>query len=464
MTFDCEDRGEFLVEFWVTDEVGNSDYCVTSVFIQDNMDLCDFLDDTLVVSGINVAGVVSSMMGDEMPSVEVAAANSSMMDETDASGYFQLSGLQQGSNYSIAPQKDDGPLNGVTTFDLALMTAHVLGSLPLNSPYKLIAADVNRSGAVTTLDILEARKLILHIYDDFPNNTSWRFVPKSYVFPNPANPFATPFPEELNISNIGQPQLNADFVGIKVGDVNGNAQPNLMGDETGERSAGRLTLITDDRELAAGEEVIVPIKATTASDLLALQFTLEFETDDLELRGYEKGTLPNWSDETFGKSLLQKGILTAAWFQTEATALGKDEALFSLRFVAKRPGRLSDMLSMTARYTDALAYSPDGEPRQPVLEFSNQGNTTTSAGFQLYQNQPNPFAEQTTIGFMLPERGEATLTILDTDGRVVKSLHRQFDKGFNQVVMERSEFQSNGVLYYKLETAYGTAVRKMIVL
>jgi HYR domain len=460
----CLDRGEFFVEVWVTDEAGNSDYCVTSVFVQDNMDLCDFMDDTLVVNGISVAGIVESMMGDEMPSVEVSAANTPMMDETDGSGFFQITGLQQGDDYSIAPQKDDGPLNGVTTFDLALMTSHVLGSHPFTSPYKLIAADVNRSGAVTTLDILELRKMILHIIDDFPNNTSWRFVPKSYVFPNPANPFSSPFPAALNLSDIGQPLSNADFVGIKIGDVNGNALPGLIGDETGERSNGLLTLLTEDRELAAGEEIVVPIKATSASELLAIQFTLEFETDDLELRGFEKGVLPSWSDEAFGKSLLGQGILTAAWFHPVPVDIEKDGALFSLRFMVKQPGRLSEMLSMTARYTEALAYPSDGEPKLPVLEFSNTDNAQTSAGFQLYQNQPNPFSERTTIGFTLPERGEATLTIFDTDGRVMKSVRSSYDKGYNQVAIERTELPTSGVLYYKLETAKGTAVRKMILL
>ena len=120
--------------------------------------------------------------------------------------------------------------------------------------------------------------------------------------------------------------------------------------------------------------------------------------------------------------------------------------------------------TMTARHTDALAYSPDGEPKRPVLEFSNQENTGTSAGFQLYQNQPNPFGERTTIGFTLPERGEATLTIFDTDGRVLKTIQTQFDKGYNQVAIERSELPAAGVLYYKLETARHTAVKKMVVI
>jgi hypothetical protein len=462
LVFDCQDEGQHQVEVWVTDEAGNSDFCITNVIVQDNMDLCPFVDDTLVVNMGTVVGSVESMMGNDMPQVDVSAAFTNMSAQTNNTGSYQLSGLQQGGHYVIAPKKDVSPLNGVTSFDLLLMTSHVLGTTPLDSPYKLIAADVNRSGMVTTLDIIEARKLILHIYDNFPNNTSWRFVPKSYVFPNPANPFTPAFPEALNLT-VGQQTPNADFVGIKIGDVNGNAVAGLTDDGTQERTNANLSLVTDDRDLVAGEEITVPIKISTASDLLAVQFTLEF-IDDLELRGYEKGALPGLGDDAFGKTLLGQGVLTAVWFNPNPAALKKDAALFNLRFLVKKPGRLSEMLSMTARYTDALAYQTDGQPLRPVLEFSNPKNEQTSAGFQLYQNQPNPFRESTTIGFTLPERADATLTIYDTGGRVLKAFHASYDKGYNEVTVERSDLPSGGVVFYKLETPSHTAVRKMVLL
>lgn len=463
LVFDCEDVGEFFVEMWVTDEAGNSDYCVTSVFIQDNMDLCPFEDDVLISSVATVGGVVESMMGVEMPEVTVSAANAGMETETNEEGIFEINGLQQGNSYNIAPQKDNSPLNGVTTFDLALMTSHVLGTNPITSPYKLIAADVNRSGAITTFDILELRKMILHIIDDFSNNTSWRFVPKNHVFPNPANPFSAPFPTSITLSNVGPQTPNADFIGIKIGDINGNAWLGLSG-EAGDRGHAAYHLLTDDRDLVAGEEVVVPFKTKNAGELLALQFTLEFETDNLELRGLEKGVLPSLGEEAFGKALLGQGVLTAAWFHPEPAALAQDDALFSLRFLVKKPGRLSELLSVTTRYTEALAYEPSGEAMQPVLEFSNQKESGTTVGFQLYQNQPNPFRQTTSIGFTLPERGDATLTIYDTDGRVLKTIRRSFEKGYNEVSVERSELQSGGVVFYKLETATHNAVRKMVLL
>jgi Dockerin type I domain len=104
-------------------------------------------------------------------------------------GKFEFSNaIPLAGNYTVAPVKEDNPLNGVTTLDLALISKHVLGIETLGTPYKMIAADANKSGTITTFDVVELRKLILGIYDELPNNKSWRFVDKSYAFPNPSNP------------------------------------------------------------------------------------------------------------------------------------------------------------------------------------------------------------------------------------------------------------------------------------
>ena len=47
------------------------------------------------------------------------------------------------------------------------------------------------------------------------------------------------------------------------------------------------------------------------------------------------------------------------------------------------------------------------------------GKTIAGVGFELYQNQPNPFVNKTMVGFHLPEATEATLTVYDEAGRMV---------------------------------------------
>ena len=119
-----------------------------------------------------------------------------------------------------APQRDGDYLNGVSTFDLVLISKHILGVQPLGSPYKMIAADVNNSRSITTLDLIQLRKLILSIDTEFQNNTSWRFVDAGYVFPNPANPWFEDFAEVVNINDLpGTGINNADFVAVKVGEA-----------------------------------------------------------------------------------------------------------------------------------------------------------------------------------------------------------------------------------------------------
>ncbi|MBK6931828.1 MAG: hypothetical protein IPH12_13575 [Saprospirales bacterium] len=118
-----------------------------------------------------------------------------MFDITDAQGACNLAGIPLLGDFTLTPGKDNDPLNGVSTFDLVLINKHILGLEPLNTPYRMIAADANNSRSITTFDIVELRKLILGIYTELPNNTSWRFVDKAYQFPNANNPFQTLFPE-----------------------------------------------------------------------------------------------------------------------------------------------------------------------------------------------------------------------------------------------------------------------------
>ncbi|MCB9282581.1 MAG: hypothetical protein H6563_00790 [Lewinellaceae bacterium] len=40
----------------------------------------------------------------------------------------------------------------MTTYDMVLISRHVLGLVPLDSPYKRIAADVNRSSGIEIAD------------------------------------------------------------------------------------------------------------------------------------------------------------------------------------------------------------------------------------------------------------------------------------------------------------------------
>ena len=128
---------------------------------------------------------------------------------------------------------------------------------------------------------------------------------------------------------------------------------------------------------------------------------------------------------------------------------------------ANRTVQLSDVIEFNSRYTAAEAYNEAGELKDINLEFNNQ---IANNSFELMQNTPNPFVDETSIGFTLPEASSATLTISDVSGKVIRIIEGEFAKGFNQVTINQSELNGTGVLYYQLDTPTDSAVRKMILL
>lgn len=215
---DCLTPAGFVVQMWVIDEAGNADYCQTIILIQDNMDACP-------AAPISIAGLVATEEGMGVQDVELSINSApGMATTTISTGQYAFSGLEEGEDYTVLPHLDTGHGNGLTTFDMVLIARHILGVQPLDSPYKIIAADVNRSNSVTTLDLVELRMVVLNHQEGFNQNTSWRFIDAAYAFPNPQNPFQEPFPEAIHINNLTAGLPPASFIAIKVGDVNGSAE------------------------------------------------------------------------------------------------------------------------------------------------------------------------------------------------------------------------------------------------
>ena len=87
-----------------------------------------------------------------------------------------------------------------------------------------------------------------------------------------------------------------------------------------------------------------------------------------------------------------------------------------------------------------------------------------SDGYALEQNAPNPFRDETSIGFVLPEAMSATLSVFDITGKVIRSFSGNFQKGLNKVQLHQEHLGVNGLLYYRLDAGSFTATKKMIVI
>ena len=456
MDFTCADLGTVEVNIWVTDEAGNQDFCTTYLSIQANEGICDS------VSGASINGKIMTEDDESVEFVEVKLKNNDTPVKsfhTGVDGKFAFNSVNTSQEYTLSPYRNDDHANGVSTLDLVYIQKHILGIQKLNSPYKVIAADINRSETLSAIDLVELRKLILGVYDEFPNNTSWRFVDKNYQFSDEENPWG--FPEYKEVTNMNNGVNLAEFMAIKVGDVNNNrAAHSLMGTELRNNSA-KLTFRIDDMTIPAGTETLIDVTAKNFNSVEGYQFTMLMK--GLTFIGVEAGKLDITTDN-FGIINTESGLVTTSWNAAKAVSAGPEDVLFSIKVRSLDDIQLSDAIAFNSLVTRSEAYTAGSEVMNVNVEFTNGSQVVEANKFDLYQNTPNPFTEETTIGFVLPADGDATIKILDVTGKVLKVYQNEYAKGYNQLSVAKKDLPSAGVMYYQLETKDFSATKKMVLI
>jgi hypothetical protein len=395
-----------------------------------------------------------------------------IFSDSDPQGLYAFSNaLPLASAYTVTPWKDDLHANGVSTYDLVLISKHILGLEPLSSPYKMIAADANKSNSITTFDIVELRKLILGVYDELPNMPSWRFVDSDYQFADSTNPFAMPFPESKSELDVQGAMTDNNFVAVKIGDVNGSAIANVL-DAGSDRSAGVLTFDLYTMEgaqanvptlnqtalcgpdLEAGKTYTLLFQTPEAAE--AFQFTLNYQ--DVEILEILPGA--DMASEHFAQFA---DAITCSFNRLSGAAGGKQN--FAIVIQALRSAPVHAMVSLSNRITKSEAYvRANGMEKWEIsLRYhSPAGVTVSGVGFELYQNTPNPFVSKTTVGFHLPEKTEARIEVFDEAGRLLHTQKGVFEKGVNCFVLEARTIQASGMLYYKVSTEQHSASLQML--
>ncbi|MEO1257040.1 MAG: T9SS type A sorting domain-containing protein [Bacteroidota bacterium] len=79
-------------------------------------------------------------------------------------------------------------------------------------------------------------------------------------------------------------------------------------------------------------------------------------------------------------------------------------------------------------------------------------------------SQPNPFSTAVSIQFYLPANEEATLRILDTNGKQVYIQTAQFSEGWNTVDLNDTGTWAGGIYFYRIETQKQVVTKSMILL
>jgi len=80
------------------------------------------------------------------------------------------------------------------------------------------------------------------------------------------------------------------------------------------------------------------------------------------------------------------------------------------------------------------------------------------------QNFPNPFNPKSTIGYVLKEKTNAKLILLNAIGEEMAIfINEEQDKGFHKIDFNASNLAS-GVYFYRLQSGSFVKTRKMILI
>ncbi|TVR83253.1 MAG: T9SS C-terminal target domain-containing protein [Saprospirales bacterium] len=433
----CHSAGEYEVILTVEDPSGNSAQCTTLLIVN-----CESVL-------FSVSGQVATESGNLIEGAGLLINGDSIL-LTNSSGGYETT-LYGGLNYSIEIFLDDMTVEGLSTIDLILIQRHILSIELLDSPYKIIASDVNMDGVISTFDLVLLQAFILGTIESLPQGISWLFIPSSYVFDQAGNPFDTGWPEVIELDYLSQNESDLDFTALKIGDAAGAAGYN------GNRLHFENYPITVNLVKNTNNPEKHELVFSAGKDRGISGFQLE-----LDIRAsLEEGSVPILNSDLpgFGRDNFHfekdEGVLRVNWWLAEPLEVNKGDKLFSI-------SRIDDaqILSLEAggRFQSEV-YDEQLLPMRPVLDRSSDLSKENEV--RLFQNRPNPFSRETVIPFYLPKVSEVEIILLDVDGRELRRDVIDGKSGMNYHSIYFSDWPA-GVYFYKLISEEGLQSRSMI--
>ncbi len=417
----------------------------------------------------SVAGGIETYWGDGIMEAAVSIVGPNM-DETmmtTETGQYTVPELELGNEYTISVAKDTEPENGLSTYALFIGQRFLLGMEPpqIVSPYQVVAGDANCNDAFTTLDLFLIQRLIIGADEAFANCPSWVFVSGDSEMPEDFDAYNV-FPYANTNTMMVMQNETADFVGVKVGDILGESNPDMFGGGD-DRNNEQLEFQAPNAEVSAGEEVTLYFRSPNFADVVSYQFGMLFDPSKVEFIEFEEAGAAPFNTVVAGTNNAEAGALRLSWFSLdgEGHTAESSQVLYGIRFRALED--ITDWTPILRLNPEEMlpeAYTSAEQPLDPVISFNTTVDTDDVLGsvFELYQNTPNPYKGETIISFHLPEAGQASLVIRDALGKEVVTINGDYGAGFQTVLVDRP--LAAGVYHYTLTAGLQTATRSMIVI
>ncbi len=209
----------------------------------------------------------------------------------------------------------------------------------------------------------------------------------------------------------------------------------------------------------AGDVITIPVKAKTSVKANAISLMMNYRNDLVEVIS----TNYNEDDVNINQ---EKGIVNIAWYNKDnARTFNEGDVIAEMKVKV-----LADIDNETEIFTlaqelemaDATATVIEGVMAETVKLASNIDVNKVEL---TANNYPNPFRNETTISYVLPEQGQVKIEVYNNQGILIATLVDAVqDAGAQSVVFNKNV--TSGIYFYNItvegENSY-SLVKKMIV-
>ncbi len=457
--FTCDDVGVVSLPIYATDEAGNQAYCTVSITITDNGPVCPDMNP--------LTGTVTMFTGEAVSGADVALYKimpdgSELMDMTKQSaddGSYKVGFGTTQYDRMLEVTKQTNSMAGISTLDLVYLQQHILGITPITHPAALRAADVDGSGHVGVNDLLMLRDAFLSGGRSL-NGTAlpWEFYPSDCDWlPNgqPACQF------NVEIDHTAPPSYPLDFIGYKVGDINGD----IMQDPAN-RSAYHFPIgVRYDKTQKAFVFV-----AMDDADILGMQLSLK-----AALTGGPKAMIGGALNMTEQNCYLDQDrqVVNMSWITPSVEPIRTGEVLFTMpapdnqasrsqalwgkglyrneMYLAdKTPVPVEIKILDAQQSADLQAAAAENGVQQSDQSIGLRSGDGTGAHAEEAFFAPNPMSEAGLLYFRLLEDQDVQLEIFSASQQLIVAKKVAGARGMNQVLITSDDLGQTGVFLYRL--------------
>ena len=386
-----------------------------------------------------------------------------------------------GLNYqhiaTITPINNTDFRNGVTTFDIALISRHFLDIELLSNSYKKIAADVNGDGEIDAIDQVLIRQLILRQRNDFPNSIgSWRFIPKyhlsntgftssfnsnpftaSYVNGvqtftyNGTNNYFNAITKNLTTSSLIS-TIDWSFNGVKMGDVNCSSNGSALRIAQPQHTYANAN--NKAVTLRTNEEKTVIVKAQYNGLVNNFQVGFKFTSGKVTITAVEKGEF-NSANDIMEYSKFDNGDLRALWYNEKNKSKSFKNGITVMKLKVKALTAIPDLLTELKLDPETLIsefYDDNLAQIGVALTLEADGNSTISPSQYTVKAYPNPFSTELTFEInAATKENNAILTVSNTLGLPIYTTKQNLEIGLNTIRINNTAGFPTGVLSYSIK-------------